>query len=363
MALATNATRALGIAGIGFAAGESIAFTNPEAIYPNIINTLKNQGFINTLAYSLWLNDLESNTGSILFGGVDEDRYEGNLVTLPIQPDARSDAITSFTLALTSVSLEDGSGGSQFSQTNLAIPVILDSGATLTYLPDDIANTIIEGVGAVSSSTFGYVVPCTLADSPAAFTFGFGGSNGATLRVELNQFVLPIFLRSGLSPTFDDGTAACQFGILPAGEDPNLFGDTFLRSAYVVYDLENGQIGLAQTTFNATSSNIQEISGASLPGASAAGTGVSVTQTATGIPLQTQAATISATEVGAQITQKSGLFNLGGSQTATGSTGSPTSQPAGANASGATSDLKASPIERATVIFGFLMMTLFVFYI
>lgn len=58
MALATNASRALGIAGIGFAAGESIAFTNPEAIYPNIINVLKNQGFINTLAYSLWLNDL-----------------------------------------------------------------------------------------------------------------------------------------------------------------------------------------------------------------------------------------------------------------------------------------------------------------
>ena len=58
MGLATNASRSLGIMGIGFQRGESIANTNPNAIYPNIVNVLKDQGYINTLAYSLWLNDL-----------------------------------------------------------------------------------------------------------------------------------------------------------------------------------------------------------------------------------------------------------------------------------------------------------------
>ena len=38
-----------------------------------------------------------------------------------------------------------------------------------------------------------------------------------------------------------------------------MLGDTFLRSAYVVYDLSNNQISLAQTDFNATKSNVMEI--------------------------------------------------------------------------------------------------------
>jgi len=38
-----------------------------------------------------------------------------------------------------------------------------------------------------------------------------------------------------------------------------VLGDTFLRSAYVVYDLSNNEISLAQTNFNATKSNVMEI--------------------------------------------------------------------------------------------------------
>lgn len=58
MGLATTATRGLGIMGIGFTAGESIVAIEPLAKYPNVISQLRSQGFINTLAYSLWLNDL-----------------------------------------------------------------------------------------------------------------------------------------------------------------------------------------------------------------------------------------------------------------------------------------------------------------
>ena len=60
MGLALQATRPFGIMGIGYDADESIAATDPDQIYPNIISQLKAQGFINTLAYSLWLNDLST---------------------------------------------------------------------------------------------------------------------------------------------------------------------------------------------------------------------------------------------------------------------------------------------------------------
>ena len=56
MGLALKATRGFGIMGIGYDADESVA--DPREEYPNIIAQLQAQGFINTLAYSLWLNDL-----------------------------------------------------------------------------------------------------------------------------------------------------------------------------------------------------------------------------------------------------------------------------------------------------------------
>lgn len=58
MGLALQATRPFGIMGIGYDADESIAATSPTDVYPNIVAQLKDQGFISTLAYSLWLNDL-----------------------------------------------------------------------------------------------------------------------------------------------------------------------------------------------------------------------------------------------------------------------------------------------------------------
>lgn len=58
MGLARTASRGVGILGIGFQSGESIAATDPNSIYPNLVNQLKNQKYIKSLAYSLWLNDL-----------------------------------------------------------------------------------------------------------------------------------------------------------------------------------------------------------------------------------------------------------------------------------------------------------------
>ena len=56
--------------------------------------------------------------------------------------------------------------------------------------------------------------------------------------------------------------ANCVFGILPVsdiGGSTAVIGDSVLRSAYVVYDLQSHQIALAQTVLNATGDNIVEI--------------------------------------------------------------------------------------------------------
>lgn len=229
-------------------------------------------------------------TGSILFGGVDTAKYHGNLIVLPVQ--ATNGSYTDFTVALSSVSVLDCSGAVQFSQTNLDLPVILDSGTTDAYLPDSVVNPILGGVGVINDQDYGTIVPCDIANSPATLSFGFGGSNGLTISVGLGEFVTPIFNEDGVQPTFRDGAGTiCSWGLMSSGTGPILFGDAFLRSAYVVYDLTNNQIGMAQTNFNTTDTNVVEISGSSIPGASITASAVTASQTFSGIPQETDAQT------------------------------------------------------------------------
>ena len=233
----------------------------------------------------------DSNTGSILFGGVDTAKYHGDLVVLPIQPSS-SATYSDFTVSLSSVSFLDVNGKTAMSQPGLALPVILDSGTTITYLPDNVLNPIISGVGAINNDALGgLIVPCSLGCSSATFNFGFGGNGGPSIAVSLAELVLPIFFDDGSQPAFKNGQTICSFGMASGGEGPFLFGDTFLRSAYVVYDLTNNQVGIAQTNYNATSANVVEITGSSIPGASATATGAAVTQTFSGHPQQTLPAT------------------------------------------------------------------------
>jgi len=93
----------------------------------------------------------------------------------------------------------------------------------------------------------------------------------------MDELVIPVTSSNGRQLTFSDGTAACLFGIAPAGSSTPVMGDTFIRSAYLVYDLANNEISIAQTNFNATSTNVVEIGTGStaVPNASAVTNAVS----------------------------------------------------------------------------------------
>lgn len=280
-----------GIMGIGFPADESSDTGGQGSFtYPNIIDKLVSEGKINTRSYSLWLDDLNANTGSILFGGVDSSKYSGSLIAVAMQPDiAGSNIYTSFTVAWTGLTVTGGSQTSNVSPSSPQ-PAILDSGTTELLLPDSIANSIYNGVGVITNQEYGNVVPCGLANDSLTFAFQFGGSDGPTINVPVSEFVLPLETTSGRTPRFSSGEykgqAICTFGIEAAGSDPILFGDTFLRSAYVVYDLDNKEVAMAQSNFGSSSSedNVKVFtSGSGIPDATTTITSVVVSQTVTSL--------------------------------------------------------------------------------
>ena len=305
MAVATNAKFvSTGIMGIGFSAGESLAQTTEP--YPNIIDQMVTQGLINTRAYSLWLDDLgmsstfisphtttnpnsphppDSPSGTILFGGYDTAKFSGNLIALQIQPDLHSNTITSMTVAWTSLSLTDPITGTQLlTYPTFIAPAILDSGTTLTGLPTALYAQLAAFAGVVNDPTYGALVNCNLSAYTGTLDYGFGGPGGPVIAVPFAELAIPAVDMYGDPLTFLNGAQACIFGLFPIQEGQSiLFGDTFLRSTYVVYDLDNREIALAPTVFNTTVSNVVEIKAGAGGGARNVATGVTAVQTATGV--------------------------------------------------------------------------------
>ncbi|KAK6358204.1 hypothetical protein TWF730_007555 [Orbilia blumenaviensis] len=272
-----------GIMGIGYRENEAIfAQTGGRNSYPNIIDLMANQSIINTRAYSLYLDDKDAATGTILFGGYDTEKYFGDLALLDIQPDENR-IISSFIVAWTGFSITTESDGEvPLTTSDFDQPAYLDSGTTLTVLPSLIANQLIDAAGAIYDESSGiYLVTCDVAGANATLNYQFGGPSGPTIRVPFGELVLPIRDVNG-DYLQVNGVQYCLFGIKPGDVgDILLFGDTFLRSAYVVYDLDGQKIGIAQANTDATGSNIVEITGPIVSAASTIANQPTVTATAT----------------------------------------------------------------------------------
>jgi hypothetical protein len=291
--------------GIGYVVNEVQSAVNGQAPYSNLPKALVDDGLIQSTAYSLWLNDLEANTGQILFGGVNTNKYHGMLETIPIVP-TRSGAHAELVVALTGLSLEMPSGN-QALTASLPAPVLLDSGSSLSYLPDFLTRKIYNAFQAKYDPEFGAAfVPCEMMNEKMQLTFTF---SSPSISVGMDELVIDLGPNpDGSTPTFSDGTPACIFGIAPAGDSTPILGDTFLRSAYVVYDLDNNAISLGKTNFNSTTDNILEI-----------GKGKESVPDATGV----------ANPVTTAITNSLGGGRLGGPTGASGFTITPSSTPKG----------------------------------
>jgi hypothetical protein len=252
-----------GILGIGYPTNEAILQYTTQP-YVNVPQHMMQSGLINTNAYSLWLNDLDASKGSILFGGVNTEKYTGSLQTLPIiQEEGR---YAEFIIALTGV----GYNGQENSiASNLNTAALLDSGSSLMYLPNDVTESIYRMTGAKYSQEYGAAfIDCNMRYNDTTIDFTF---SSPTIRVSMSELVLVM--------GYQGRTPLCILGIAPADGTTPVLGDTFLRSAYVVYDITNNEISLAQTNFNSTGSNILEITNSSIPDATGVASAVtSVTQ-------------------------------------------------------------------------------------
>ncbi|KAL7927111.1 aspartic peptidase domain-containing protein [Trichoderma austrokoningii] len=275
MGLGLDSSIANGLIGVGYINDEA-SLSTIRSTYPNLPVVLQQEKLVNTVGYSLWLNDLDASTGSILFGGIDTEKYVGDLTKINIVRASGSNVFTEFAVEIFEVQATSPSGTDTLSTNVDSLVAVLDSGTTLTYLPQDMAEQAWKEVGASFNEEFGLaIVPCSIRNANGHFSFTFAGPDGPKINVTMAELALDLF-SGGPQPKFssgpNQGQSVCEFGIQNTTSSPFLLGDTFLRSAFVVYDLVNNEIALAPTNFNSTKTNVVAFasSGAPIPSATSA---------------------------------------------------------------------------------------------
>ncbi len=257
LGLATNSSRVGGMLGLGpdgIFAGKG---SNEYFCYRNYPHALVDSGITKSGAYSLFLNSSDSSSGSLIFGGVDSNLYTGDLYTLPSQ------VCPPLGTQLDSISFDGKT-------VPVKSYVAFDSGASFSYLPAAVLTPLLESIETQTYKGF-TLLNCSWASDQRIIEFKLGC---ATIKTKLSDFVIPI--PSIYVPSIYESlnNTICLFGIQSAESssgNPAILGDTFLRSAYVVYDMDSQEISIAQSNTSAVAkdSNIQVIpSGRSVvPGA------------------------------------------------------------------------------------------------
>lgn len=202
-----------GILGIGHGQNVNIP-------YKNFIDQLADQRVTNTKAFSLALGGKDEQKGVIIFGGVDTGKFTGTLRTLPIVSAEKSpDGVARYWVNMSALRHSPPDGKTKpYSSSSMS--VFLDSGATLSLLPTQLANAIAADFNASVVDAYGiYQVDCALNNLPGTLDFDF---DGVTIRVPYHELVRELYSVFG---------PVCFLGISPS-EDFVLLGDTMLRSTY-----------------------------------------------------------------------------------------------------------------------------------
>lgn len=227
-----------GVLGIGLPAAEAITQKNNNTfLYANLPFKLKAARLIKKAAYLLYLNLEGLKGGSILFGALDKAKYEGELEMLPIEKrnilGFPTETETAFFVNVSKI------GDSQTTFMDRTLPALLDSGTTLTYAPFDVVNAIGHKYGKYNRIMSGYMVSCSLKGDPIEFTF-----KDTTIKVPIENF---LYRLSRILDVYDDDQ--CLIGIVAGERNLIVLGENFLRAAYVLYDLEDNQCGIAQAKY------------------------------------------------------------------------------------------------------------------
>ncbi|KAJ3305786.1 hypothetical protein HDV03_000895 [Kappamyces sp. JEL0829] len=216
-----------GLVGMGYNSISQIASSVGSGTNANFFDSLGFTGSQNQ--FSFYLGNYPAG-GELTLGGVNPARYTGAMTYVPLNSE------TYFQFSLSGWTYKAGAnsgnvGGSFFGNNGIA-----DTGSTLLLFNSaKVADAVNAGLGAGKyNSTLGaYPIDCAKASTGAPFVLNY---NSVSFSIPASIYVL------------DNGDGTCVSGISQFTQfgAPTIFGDTFLRAYYTVFDKANKRLGFAK---------------------------------------------------------------------------------------------------------------------
>jgi hypothetical protein len=216
---------------MGLAPDLIAGFNASREPYSLVLTSMAEQGLIASRVFSLDLRHSESETGGLIYGGLDRSRFVGELAALPVIRGSRGEARLGVTLERVGLTNSDGES-QRYNLDEEDTNVILDSGTSLTRLHFRAAGPILEAIDAQYYGEGYYVASCALRRSGGSVDFWF--TSDVRIRVPFSDLLLDIG-----DPDF------CFVGVVET-EEQQILGDSAMRAGYFVFDWDNQAIHVAQ---------------------------------------------------------------------------------------------------------------------
>lgn len=211
------------------------SFSNSSLLLPSFLKQLVKRNVIFSNTYAFLLGPNNASEGQLLFGAVDHARYSGALQKLPMLS-----LYTSHSQKEIAVRLDGFLGEGWNTKVDLGALIVLSS--TFLSFPLEILEDLAYKTNAKKEDDGFYYYDCDVLKKHDLVSFYFGGIQ---IEVPLRDLIKQII-------------NLCYL-LFNVGDGPIRLGQDVLQSAYVVVDLDNEEVALAQAVANPEGVDIEEI--------------------------------------------------------------------------------------------------------
>ncbi|KAI0463978.1 hypothetical protein LJB42_002990 [Komagataella kurtzmanii] len=217
-----------------------------EFIYSGVLDSMRDQGLINSASFSIYLNpenfrdeDNYSNEGAILFGAIDTAKIDGSLKLLPyVTSGGHSQIDANFTyITLNNIAVADNDTA-LIVETNPQL-AMLNPKFIYTYFPNEVLTRLVNSID-------------NLEYDPVEELYRIRRTNLRDINKKIIEFqfgdeiVIHSPLSNYLSDTWVPSTNYTYLEIQDSREDFFILGNAFFKSAYLFFDNDNSEVGIGQ---------------------------------------------------------------------------------------------------------------------
>lgn len=191
--------------------------------------------------------------GDIILGGMNTSDFVGNLSYVPIAPDPITQQYTLWQIDTKSISLISAVGNTLITTSpdfNPRVRATIDTGTTFSYMSNEYIKSMMRAITGLvprelDAGSGCYPIDCDYAyanenDFSVVFEFSVSDSDKTTLiTIPVNELVEPV------DNTSVQYAHRCVFSLCPTSAPTMLLGDSVIRALYLVFDMENKQMGFA----------------------------------------------------------------------------------------------------------------------